>query len=341
GIAIDSSGNVYVAGGTHSDDFPNTNGGAQSNSSGGWDAFVAKLNSGLTNITQATYLGGSDWDLANAIAIDSSGNVYVAGWTNSTNSPGTSGGAQSSNNGSADAFVAKFTGDLRGGGGSGGGGGGNGGTGGGGGGGSPPEETSPSPPQPPPEEPPPPDNVVELPIPVGEETLPITLEVPEGSAKITEAAYVPPSECPTPSPYEPIYGGVRATIEPSSTLSGLGYLLPKQGEKLFTLLTITYPRQLSLNSKVFACTRSGCVDISSLSTISGDKLTVKVEDGSLLDEDGVVNGVVKTRSIVYSVMPQEYRKSGGCSMGSSKNLSLLSLLLLPLLILLRRRRESL
>ncbi|MFN3599496.1 MAG: hypothetical protein ACK4VK_07175, partial [Aquificaceae bacterium] len=55
-------------------------------------------------------------------------------------------------------------------------------------------------------------------------------------------------------------------------------------------------------------------------------------------EDGVVNGVVKTRSIVYSVMPQEYRKGGGCSMGSSKDLSLLSLLLLPLLILLRRSK---
>ncbi len=114
-IAFDSSGNVYVAGDTRSTDFPGTSGGAQATHGGGYyyDAFVAKLNSSLTSIIQATYLGGSGDDIAYAIAFDSSGNVYVAGDTGSTNFPGTSGGAQQNKGGSVDAFVAKLSNDLK------------------------------------------------------------------------------------------------------------------------------------------------------------------------------------------------------------------------------------
>ena len=106
-IAIDADGNVYVAGTTSSTNFPGTTGGAQA-TYGSNDAFVAKLNQGLTGILQSTYLGGSGADSANAIALDSSGNVYVAGFTGSLNFPGTDGGAQTS----GAVFVAKLESSL-------------------------------------------------------------------------------------------------------------------------------------------------------------------------------------------------------------------------------------
>ena len=110
-----TTGEVYVAGSTTSTNFPGTGGGAQSTKSGGRDAFVARLNSTLTALLQVTYLGGSGDDGANALAIDpTTGNVYVAGSTTSANFPGTPGGAQASNAGGGDAFVARLTSSLTG-----------------------------------------------------------------------------------------------------------------------------------------------------------------------------------------------------------------------------------
>ena len=108
-----TTGDVYVAGNTLSPDFPKATGWAQGNNNGGLDAFVARLNSSLTQLLQSTYLGGSSWDEALAIAINpKTGDVYVAGRTSSTNFPGTTGGAQASNNGGSDAFVAKLNSNL-------------------------------------------------------------------------------------------------------------------------------------------------------------------------------------------------------------------------------------
>jgi muconolactone delta-isomerase len=123
-----ATGDVYVAGYTISIDFPGTSGGAQA-SRGGWDdAFVARLNSSLTQILQATYLGGRGEDGAKALAIHpKTGEVYVAGYTDSEDFPKATGGAQASNNGSSDAFVARLTADLAAGSGSGSGGSGSGG----------------------------------------------------------------------------------------------------------------------------------------------------------------------------------------------------------------------
>jgi hypothetical protein len=111
-IAIDSVGNVYVAGYTSSTDFPGTAGGAQPSLGGGYDGFVTKFNSSLTSILQSTYLGGSGEDYASSIAVDSSANVYVAGYTASTNFPGTTGGAQPSFGGVSDIFISKLNSSL-------------------------------------------------------------------------------------------------------------------------------------------------------------------------------------------------------------------------------------
>jgi RHS repeat-associated protein len=56
----------------------------------------------------ATYLGGSDTDVINAVAADSAGNAYVVGMSSSTNFPTTTGSYQTSNGGSSDAFVSKL-----------------------------------------------------------------------------------------------------------------------------------------------------------------------------------------------------------------------------------------
>jgi len=64
-------------------------------------------------ILQSTYLGGSGSDTVYALAIHpTTGEVYVAGNTNSTDFPNTSGGAQGTYGGSTDAFVARLTADL-------------------------------------------------------------------------------------------------------------------------------------------------------------------------------------------------------------------------------------
>jgi hypothetical protein len=108
-----TTGDVYVAGVTYSKDFPQTAGGARGSSGGNGDAFVARLNSDLTQILQSTYLGGSSNDYASALAIHpKTGEVYVAGETKSTDFPKTDGGAQTTNGKGTDAFLARLNKEL-------------------------------------------------------------------------------------------------------------------------------------------------------------------------------------------------------------------------------------
>jgi hypothetical protein len=79
-IAVDATGNAYVTGGTDSTDFPVTSGVIQSTLRGS-NAFVVKLNASGTALLFSTYLGGSGYDIGNAIAVDPSGVVYVGGNT--------------------------------------------------------------------------------------------------------------------------------------------------------------------------------------------------------------------------------------------------------------------
>jgi hypothetical protein len=84
-IAVDGSGSVYVAGVTNSANFPVTPGAFETSYGGASDAFVAKVNAGGNAMVYSTYLGGSSFDQANGIAVDSRGNAYVAGYTSSGN----------------------------------------------------------------------------------------------------------------------------------------------------------------------------------------------------------------------------------------------------------------
>ncbi len=109
GIALDASKNVYVTGYTESPNFPTTAGAYQSALGGGFvDAFVTKLNTTGTALVYSTYLGGAGGEFAYAIALDSSGNAYVTGFT-SGSFPITGGVYQSGyGGGSDDVFVTKL-----------------------------------------------------------------------------------------------------------------------------------------------------------------------------------------------------------------------------------------
>jgi hypothetical protein len=106
GIAVDAAGNAYVTGYTESHDFPAVVGPDTSYNGGSHDAFVAKVNPSGTGLVYAGFLGGSDIDEGNSIAVDAAGNAYVTGGTISRNFPAVV-GPDTSYNGSRDAFVAK------------------------------------------------------------------------------------------------------------------------------------------------------------------------------------------------------------------------------------------
>ncbi|MFZ1639892.1 MAG: SBBP repeat-containing protein [Candidatus Contendobacter sp.] len=86
GIAVDGSGNAYVAGTTLSTDFPKVNA-KYRNLWGLNDAFIFKLSSDGQTVLYSTYLGGSGLDFGFGIAVDGSSNAYVTGWTHSTDFP--------------------------------------------------------------------------------------------------------------------------------------------------------------------------------------------------------------------------------------------------------------
>lgn len=108
GIAVDSSGAAYVTGVTNSANFPVTAGAYQTLFNGVSDAFVARLNTAGSALVFSAYLGGTDFDWANGIRIDGSGNAYVAGYTFSTNFPVVN-GVQAVLGGIHDAFVTKIS----------------------------------------------------------------------------------------------------------------------------------------------------------------------------------------------------------------------------------------
>jgi len=107
GIIVDSVGNAYVTGSTQSTDFPVANS-IQPANHGGHDVFVTKINADGSALVYSTYLGGSGDDYGTDIVVDTKDNVYVTGYTNSTDFPEAK-GIQSANHGGNDAFVTKIS----------------------------------------------------------------------------------------------------------------------------------------------------------------------------------------------------------------------------------------
>jgi hypothetical protein len=104
-IAIDSSENIFVTGQTTAD-FPTTTGAYETEER---NIFVSKLDNNLYNLLASTFLGDGN---VRTLAIDSSDNVFVAGFTDSSYFPTTQGAFDEIHNGNEDGFVSKFDNNL-------------------------------------------------------------------------------------------------------------------------------------------------------------------------------------------------------------------------------------
>ena len=96
GIAVSPGGMVYIAGSTTSTDLPTTSNALQGTASGGpGDSFLSVFNpktGGSGSLVYSTYLAGKDGStLANAVAVDAAGVIYVTGATNADDYPVSSG----------------------------------------------------------------------------------------------------------------------------------------------------------------------------------------------------------------------------------------------------------
>ncbi len=116
-LAIDAGGNAYITGSTNSTVFPITPGAAQPTCTGcnlgRSDAFVTKLNPAGSALIYSTYLGGSIDEVGRGIAVDTAGNAYVTGRTESGTGvsvmfPTTPGAFQTVSLGVPDGFVTKL-----------------------------------------------------------------------------------------------------------------------------------------------------------------------------------------------------------------------------------------
>lgn len=108
GIDVDSQGNSFVTGWTQSTNFPTTSGSFNENFSGVRDIFVTKMNTQGSALVFSTFLGGNFSEEAFAIKVDSQGNSYFVGFTQSSNFPTTSSAYDTSFNSQDDIFVTKL-----------------------------------------------------------------------------------------------------------------------------------------------------------------------------------------------------------------------------------------
>lgn len=110
-VITDEDDNIYISTVTSSSDFPTVNGIDEVYNGGPTDALITKLNTELTEIVWATFLGGSGTDGSLTLKFDKSGNIFIAGGTNSTDFPVSPGAYQTQLAGDADGWIANITQD--------------------------------------------------------------------------------------------------------------------------------------------------------------------------------------------------------------------------------------
>jgi hypothetical protein len=110
-VAVDGSGNIYLAGSTNSTDFPVTDG---STRKGAQNIFISKIfpqnaGTGTSQLVYSIYLGGSQVDSLAGIAVDSNSDIYVAGSTTSSDFPTQNGLPFTVTGGTQHGFVSAIT----------------------------------------------------------------------------------------------------------------------------------------------------------------------------------------------------------------------------------------
>jgi hypothetical protein len=109
GIALDSAGNAYAGGSNSWPNFPTTPRAIRSTvGAGNSAAFLVKLNPTGSSAAYPTILGGRGYSFGGVVAVDSEGNAYMAGSTDASDFPASSGAFQTSGAGGADPFLAKL-----------------------------------------------------------------------------------------------------------------------------------------------------------------------------------------------------------------------------------------
>jgi len=115
-ICIDSTGEIIISGLTSSSNFPVSDDAYDKTyDSGGYfkdDVFVTKLSNDLSQMISSTYIGGSHDDFTEALAVDSLDNIFISGWTRSSNYPTSDGAFDVSFGGVYDGFITKLNEDL-------------------------------------------------------------------------------------------------------------------------------------------------------------------------------------------------------------------------------------
>jgi hypothetical protein len=104
-LAVTPSGEVYLAGGTNSGDFPATLDAHRTSYSGLGDGFLARLNLGTNTVTYSTYVGGSDLDQVRKIVLQPDGRVGLTGYTFSYDFRVTQNALQPVYSGNGDVFL--------------------------------------------------------------------------------------------------------------------------------------------------------------------------------------------------------------------------------------------
>jgi hypothetical protein len=113
-LALGPDGSIYATGYTASTDFPTTGGAFDSTLAGFSDGYMVRLSGDGTTLMASTLFGGSGGEVVQSIAVDSAGNAYLTGITQSTNFPATLNAFDTSYNGGVqDAFAVKVSADAQ------------------------------------------------------------------------------------------------------------------------------------------------------------------------------------------------------------------------------------
>jgi hypothetical protein len=113
GILQHENGDIYICGGSSSDDFPTTDGAYSRSNRGQLEGIIFFMNADLTTLKASTYIGGTGDDVCKTIALSDDGAIYVSGETIIYSSfPTTKGAFDQTHNGSWDMFITSFDSTL-------------------------------------------------------------------------------------------------------------------------------------------------------------------------------------------------------------------------------------